>query len=391
MLSDEQLVGGGPGKVVFTIVWYSLIIFIALMAVGVELDRQGRGDLTVAMLVPDRFRADSLGILSRYAFERGDTVEGEALARTLVERRPIPAEALSLYAAGLIANGKEDTATGTLQIAASRGWRDRFVQRVVILSSLQQGTLQVAANRVVGLWRLGERSDWLKDLTRATLEAPGGVSAFENALIAHDKYLGTDFLLWAAVNLPVATVEHLANHMANHDSQFDCLRLSSQTESLVTTGNLRSATVLWSAFCRSVGRTSVDYLEFTPVSVAPGPSDWRYPESPNVDVEVVKIHGASVLHYLSTDPLLRTVARRYIALNTGRYTLKLGNDSVSSKVKWHIACVGGGGGAVDVPLAGEIEHEWSFTIPKKCPAQELSITVRSGSSDIASARLSGGE
>lgn len=384
MISDARLVTRAPGRVFLAAAWYLAFAVAAFMAVGVELDRQGRFDLRVAEMVPEPFQGDALENLTKHALESNDNSQGEALARKLVERRPIPAESLSLYSNGLLVNGNERAGLAALQAAAGRGWRDRFVQRAVIISALQQGTPQIAADRVVGLWRLGERSEWLKDLTRATLEAPGGFAALESTLIEPDRHLGTDFLAWAAASLRFVMVERLAERMAANHSDFDCRKFSAQTDLLVSNGRGIAAAAVWNALCASGRRSPPNDLAFEAVDILPGPFDWRYPETAGVDVD---FRDDGALHYSSSDPLLRVVARRYLALARDRYLLKIGRQAAFSGAKLRMVCIGSSGSKAQVKLDTVVDEEWSFVVPWACPIQELSISVRQGSGDIGNIHL----
>jgi len=382
MRSDAKMTICALGRTLLVAAWYLALAIIALVATGVELDRQGRFTPWLAARVPEPFQADSLVAVTKLALERKDSLQAEALAQKLVMRRPIPAEALSLYAEGLLTNGKEEAGAAALQTAAGRGWRDRFVQRVVILSALQQGAPEIAAQRVAALWRLGERADWLKDLTRTTLQAPGGLSAFETTLIAHDRYLGTEFLVWAVPNLPLGTVDRLAERMAANRNEFDCVNFSDRADHFVSDGKGEAAIAVWNTLCSPANRRSINDLAFQTEDVLPGPFDWRYPENPGMDTEVRHERGDVVLHYSTSDPLLRVIARRYVALGSGYHVLKINRSGVNSGVKLRVACVAGIQPPTEINMEGGAEGQWSFVVPSDCPTQVLRFEARSGAGDI---------
>lgn len=377
-----------PAKIALAAVWYLAVVTIAFVAIGVELDRQSRFNPWLATKVPDPFRADALAALTKLAFERNESYEGEAFAQKLVERRPIPAEALSLYAEGLLANGKNEAGASVLEVAAGRGWRDRFVQQVVILSALQQDNPKIAAQRVIGLWRIGERSEWLKELTQTTLETPGGLLAFETALIPHDGYFGTEFLVWAVGQLPLAMVDRLAGRFAANRSEFDCVNFSDKADRLVGDGKGQSAMAVWNALCSPAHRSSMNDLRFEAEDALPGPFDWRYPENPGVDAEVRHEQGGGVLHYTSSDPLARVIARRYLTLGPGRYVLKINKSVASSAPKLDVACVTGIQSEPEISLEAGVGGQWSFVVPSACRVQNLSIAVGSGLGDIGRMEMS---
>ncbi|WP_172704896.1 hypothetical protein [Sphingomonas sp. LH128] len=300
----------------------------------------------------------------------------------------MPAEVLALYANGLLVNHKEEDAIAVLQVAASRGWRDRFVQRIVISSALEQGAPKVAANRVVGLWRLGERSDWLKGLTEATLRQSPGLLAFESTLTKGDWYFATDLLSWAASSLPTSSVDHLARSMAARDINFDCKNFSGSADRLVRSGRYLAAITLWSIFCEPGSAEKINVLDFVNPHAASGPFDWRYPDVAGVDIDFQQNQNDIVLRYSSSEPVLQVIARRYIVLTPGGHLLKTGTANLSSGVKWHIACVGARVRNLELRLNATRDGEWSFIIPSDCQVQELTISVRSGSGEVARAGVS---
>lgn len=385
--SDTGLVTHSFYRTVVAASWYAVVAVTAITAIGVELDRQAHFDPRIAALVPEMFEGDALENLVRSASHNNDRVQAEVLARKLVQRRPIPAEGLSLYAESLLANGKDEASAAAIQVAAGRGWRDRFVQQVVILSALQQDTPEIAANRVVALWRLGDRGDRLEHLTLATLSAPGGLSAFENALIERDRYLGTDFLVWATGHLRVAIVARLAKQLAAHHSELDCKRFSGQIDSLFQNGRVASATTVWNRFCVSGDHSNSNNLRFAPANFPSGPFDWRYPEKAGVEVELWQDRSNIVLHYSSSNPMLQVIARRYLSLSPGRHVLQVDKAAALSSTKWRVACVASNQLSAELSLEQIFNEQWAFIVPAHCPIQELTIAVRAGSGDIGPLNL----
>lgn len=377
------MTGGGASSRAVSAAWYAAIIGVAIIALGVELDRQGRHDPAVAAMVPGPFRGDALESLARSAFDQSENVNGMMLARQLVERRPIPAEGLSLYANGLLANGRPDLAAPVLQIAAGRGWRDRFVQHVVIASALQSGQPEIAAQRVIGLWRQGERANWLKDLTKATLVQRGGITAFESSLADHEYYFGAAFLTWAAANLPVTSVNRLARDMAKHHTQFDCTRFSDDADSLARNGKLAAATAVWNAFCPNAHRVDINNVNFEQSEEEPGPFDWRYPESAGVDIQLSQEHGGTALHYSNSEPVQHVIARRYLALAPAHYVFAVDKPTDSSVARWRIACIEAGTASRELALHDFRDGHMSFVVPAGCSVQELSLAALLGSGVIS--------
>ncbi len=381
-MGADPVRAGGVGRFARAAAWYTVMLAIAVIAVGVQLDRQARYDPALGALVPEAFRWDALAALARSAFDRNNSREGEELARELVERRPVPAESLSLYATGLLANGKSDMAASILQVAADRGWRDRFVQHVVIASALQNDQPTVAAQRVVGLWRQGERAAWLKDLTRTTLSERGGLAAFAAALSEGENDFGANFLVWSAGSLPITLVDRLAQDFAKSGARFDCTWFSRESGRLVREGKHHSAMIIWNAFCAGTHHIAINDFRFVDTEDEPGPFDWRYPENAGVDIQLSDLDGQVFLHYSNTQPVYHVIAQRYAALAPARYDLRVDETGAAGAGRWGIACIGRGTAARDLKLEADGTGVKFFVVPVGCTVQELSIAARSSSGDI---------
>jgi hypothetical protein len=128
-------------------------------------------------------------------------------------------------------------------------------------------------------------------------------------------------------------------------------------------------------------------LAFATEGSLPGPFDWRYPENPGVDIDVRQEHGEVLLHYSSSDPLLRVIARRYLTLDAGRHVLSVDKLGLSSGAKLRLACVGEGQKKSEIALSAFNRRKMSFTISAGCVTQELSIAVRAGEGDVGRLEL----
>lgn len=137
------------------VAWFAGCALLCVLAVGFQFDRSARKDARVAAWTPEIFKGYALETQARDALANGAAEQGLAAAHELVRRRPIPAESLALYTNALLATGQGDAAPPPLMLAAQRGWRDRYVQRLMVLVGLQSGDWQSAAQRLIALWRQG--------------------------------------------------------------------------------------------------------------------------------------------------------------------------------------------------------------------------------------------
>lgn len=366
----------------FRAVWYATFALTAAMAVPVELDREGGSAAWIVTLVPRFAQSDSLDAAARNALERADHREAEEIARQGVARRPMPAETLSLYAQALLLNNKEMPAISALQTAAGRGWRDRFVQRAVVLSSLQQTSRIVAAQRVIGLWRVGERGGWLMDLTRATLGTSDGLSAFKSLITHEDKYWVSDFLVWAVPNLSVGKVETITTQIADMHVKLDCSSLSNEVQGLLRRGDGTSTELIWKTLCNPKHKSALSSLSFKSIDNEQDPFGWRYLDSPGVDMFTKNSAAGLQLHYSNSDLIAQKVAQRYILLLPGRYLLSERGSSPSYGLIWAITCVSQPNSAKYLGFEEVAPKKWIVSIPAQCPIQLITISARPGNGDI---------
>lgn len=355
--------------------------FLAIVAVGVEADREARRDLRIAELVPSFFQSYALETLARQAYERNEMEKGKDLALRLVERRPVPAETLSLYARGLLGVGDVNAAEPALQLAAQRGWRDRFVQRVVIVSSLENGRPAVASERVLGLWRQGDQSDWLKALTRESLETPEGLATFKSRLIEREGYWVPGFLNWAANSLSMPAVSVLVNSLSSRYSPFDCAVISGETDRMVRAGKVNQAIVFWGGVCRAHMPSRSNTLAFNSPRYPSGPFSWRYPEGSSVSVDLANSEEGNVLDYENSSAVRQTIARRYLQLKPSTYVLDKRNSN--SGMEWKITCLDRGRISILPMSVYTAEAQINFEVPGVgCQIQELRLVARAGTGKI---------
>ncbi|MEZ0135667.1 MULTISPECIES: tetratricopeptide repeat protein [Novosphingobium] len=369
------------GAGILAVGWYLAIAAVAMTAIGVQLDRQTRRDAALARVVPAPFQGYALEVLAREAFERNDYFGAAGFSRELLERRPIPAENLSLYGMALLNSGQVSAAEPALQLAAQRGWRDRFVQRLVILSALQNEDSKIAAQRVLGLWRQGDQSSWVRDLTQAVLMRPAGLAAFNDALVLHEGDWVPSFLVWSARNLPASTVKKLSQNLSSRYSLFNCHVLSDETDRLVLHGKAAEASALWQALCSNESSQNPDVLAFGALDREPGPLSWRYPDSAGISLDVAKEEDGAVLLYENSDAIRHLIARRYLQLAPAKYTL---DTRMSARgAEWYIACTGAKSGWYLIKLLQRSKGQMEFTVPTaNCQIQELRVVVRMGTGKI---------
>ena len=125
-------------------VWISLMVILALLASGAQLDRQSRRNPMLAPLVPSMFRSFAQARQVISTVRSAEPAEALKAAELLVQRRPIPAEHLSLLAIAKARSGDNANAMLLLQMAAQRGWRDSIAQQSMFGIAFNAGDMAEA-------------------------------------------------------------------------------------------------------------------------------------------------------------------------------------------------------------------------------------------------------
>jgi hypothetical protein len=158
-------------------VWISLMCVLALLACGAQLDRQSRRDPILAPLVPPMFRSFAQARHVIATVRSAEPAQALEAAELLVQRRPVPAEHLSLLAIAKARNEDSANALLLLQTAAQRGWRDSIAQQSMFGIAFNAGDMAEASRRLAALWAIGETQMPLAAATAKVLATPEGRKA----------------------------------------------------------------------------------------------------------------------------------------------------------------------------------------------------------------------
>ncbi|WP_395330809.1 hypothetical protein WBP06_00640 [Novosphingobium sp. BL-8H] len=378
--------------------WFALAAVIAVPVVGVEMDRQARRDDAVAAHVPAPFRYFALEPLIDQAYTRQDIGQGVALSRDYVRRRPIPSDGLALLAYGQVQRGDEDAAVHALLLAGQRGWRNRFTQDMLVVMAFQAQDWNVAAQRLLALWRVGVSDDRLKAMTADLLAHPDGTAAFAGQL-GQEKDWSGGFIAWAGATLDQDALRRTVGAMARHGARVDCATLATRLPALVRAGRPAAAGVLWGELCAGGRMTAADDFRFQPAADGklPGPFDWQFPEVEGIERTFDK--GGTVVVYSNRTAVRSPIARRSAVLAPGRYTagadaetegeagvrpLLLRITCYSARGEEHrLADIAIGTGARSAAGTDEPAEAGAFTIPAEaCQTQDLALLTGRGEGRI---------
>lgn len=204
-------------------VWIAVMAVLAVLAAGLQLDRQARRQPELAPLVPAPFRSFALERQTISTVRADTPVKALQNARLLVERRPVPSEHLSLLAIAEVRNGNEAGAALIVQQAARRGWRDSIAQQAMFDIALNAGDMAEASRRVAALWAMREDQVPVADFTARLLATPQGRDAMAEMLTTDGRW--EKAFLAAGSELPARAFADTVAAAANRGAHLDCRAL----------------------------------------------------------------------------------------------------------------------------------------------------------------------
>lgn len=170
-------------------VWIASIVAVAATISFAQLDRSSRRSPELSPLVPGPFRSFSQFTLTASTVRVAEPGTALATAQELVERRPIPAEHLSLLAIAEERAGQREKSALLIQAAARRGWRDPLSQQAMFEIALAAGDPAEASKRLMAIVLLQPGDESVQTLLARFLAIPAGRAAFAEHLAAGGKLL----------------------------------------------------------------------------------------------------------------------------------------------------------------------------------------------------------
>ena len=210
------------------IVWFVGLAAAALLTGALQLDMRARSAAAVAPAVPELLRDHAQVQITRKALMGKDPARALAEAETLVQRRPLPAENLTLLAAAQAKAGQVDAAARTIQVAGQRGWRDPAAQEAMMRLALAAGDRPEAARRYSALFLRGRTPDaLLVEFGPAIFDGPdrSGRDTLVAIVVGGERWHPTFLRRGAKVVPPAAFAAIAADSMAR-GTAFDCKTLA---------------------------------------------------------------------------------------------------------------------------------------------------------------------
>ncbi|EAQ28233.1 hypothetical protein NAP1_11578 [Erythrobacter sp. NAP1] len=213
-------------------IWRAALLAVAVLAIGLQLDRQTRRTPELSPSVPELVRSSAQKGVAAFAVAGDDADYALQEAERLVRRRPLPAEHLRILAQAQFNAGRLSDSALTIQYAAQRGWREPLAQESMLRLALQAGDEAEAARRFVALFVRRDTADsLLEELGSQVLAEPGGVGreTFASILDGAERWHSQFFTRGVRVLSIDAFAEILVASIEN-GTDFDCSNLRTAIE-----------------------------------------------------------------------------------------------------------------------------------------------------------------
>ncbi|MFM7377021.1 MAG: hypothetical protein ACKO1O_02640 [Erythrobacter sp.] len=206
------------------IIWFTALLVAALLTAALQLDLRTRQAPGLAPAVPAMLRNQAQTAVTREALVKGGAAQALAEARTLIVRRPLPAENLLLLAAAQVKAGQEEAALRTVQIAGRRGWRQPAAQEAMLRLALANGDRPEAARRYAALFLLPATPDELLVKLGPAVFGDGDATARDTlvAIVVGGERWHAGFLRRGSRVMPPAAFAAIAQSSMARGVRFDC-------------------------------------------------------------------------------------------------------------------------------------------------------------------------
>lgn len=204
--------------------WYGFIALVALIVTGAELDRATRRAPHLVPLVPGIFRSFAQMHETVATVRKAPPDVALATARTLVERRPVPAEHLTLLAIAEERAGHREKSGYLIQAAARRGWREPLAQEAMFNIALMARDPAESARRLVAIMSTQSETEALPELVARQLATPAGRQAMAAQLATGGRWTGQFLPALSAVDRTSAI--DMLNRAETLGARLDCRALA---------------------------------------------------------------------------------------------------------------------------------------------------------------------
>lgn len=168
--------------------WPLFLFAIAVVAAGLQLDRQSRVSPDWSGLVPPPFRSFSQSQITADALPQGTPAQAVHEAERLVRLRPMGAAHLRMLAQAQFVANQDGVGVQTLQIAGRLGWRDMTTQHAMLRLALAAGDDAEATRRLAAIWALSDDRAEIAPVATAVLTRKAAQVEFVRLLEAKPRW-----------------------------------------------------------------------------------------------------------------------------------------------------------------------------------------------------------
>ena len=240
-------------RTVFNLLWVVVLICIAIAGSAVQLDRQSSRDPHLARAVPDYFRSFAQTQIALSALE-AESAGADRESAKLLLTRPIPEKHLAIFALAASRSDEPEVSAAALQLAAMRGWREPLVQYYVADAALRSGNAELAAQRILALWMLGNRDGAMKRALSVMLADPVARASTAQWLVETPQY-ASQFAKWGAANLEESLHPRLLAQASGGGLALGCDTTVEIVQAYLNTGAAEAAKKVWRDACNN-GKTN---------------------------------------------------------------------------------------------------------------------------------------
>lgn len=294
-------------------VWAFLLV-IALVTAGLQIDRQTRVSPQLFAVVPGLFKSQALMAETDAAITR-KLPGNAALARQLVERRPVPAESLVLLSLSAVEEGQNDLADASMTLAASRGWRVPLANLLALAGAYGAGDYDGAVLRLAALNRLQPGDDMIDQGVRTIIASSEGRDALA-AYAGRDSAMANAVLAATSQEIDPEVAMEMIVRTREAGAEFDCANLRWATMSQLRRGNASAAEGIWDSACAENPRDDASALKLA-VDES-DPFAWHLLREADLSRSTRSDH----IRIRNKGSLVRTAAQRYATLEPGTYRIR---------------------------------------------------------------------
>ncbi|MEQ1497487.1 MAG: hypothetical protein ABL914_02420 [Novosphingobium sp.] len=356
------------------------------------LDRMARTDPAIAAQVPTRFASAALRTLGGQALAARRSADAAAYGWHAIDRSPVNAEAVALFAAGNLGGGNTPLAQRAFRLAGRMGWRVPITQAYWLNQALEARDYDAAAMRLDALLRQQPTLVGQQALIDPVERNPEARAALVERLDLETAWLGK--YLNEVFDLPPEVLRQrgwVLVDAARAGFEVGCDASANLAAAMIHKRLYQEARELWAAQCPEAGNALLGDEGFAALNLqgARNPFGWQIVGNGDVLLSAVPLAAGNGqrLAIDGTPPVMRRFLAKLLLLASGRYQLSWlagkNDGKPSDKIRAALSCKG----QAEIWLEPQLDRasgRWFATtvVPADCPEQRLSFALAAGAGSV---------